>query len=179
MTLDVDAQLIETTKADAQYCYAGYKAFQPMEVSWAETMLVLADEFREGNVPASRDVSRVVDEAYEMLLLGPWRVKVRSDSAAYQQEVLDHWDTRGWEFAVSADMTQRLKGETEGLGDKAWHLWKTEKDGVIKEWAEVPYVPSRASEKKDTQPYRYVAVRLRRQQGELFRDGVSMRHPCG
>jgi len=176
VTLDVDAQLIETTKANAQYCYAGYKAFQPIEVSWAETMLVLADEFREGNVPAFRDVSRVVDEAYEMLPPGPWRVKVRSDSAAYQQEVLDHWDSRGWEFAVSADMTQRLKREIERLADEAWHLWKIEKGGIIKEWAEVPYVPSRTSEKKDTQPYRYIALRLRRQQGELFRDGVSMRH---
>jgi hypothetical protein len=176
LTLDVDAQFIETTKADAQYCYAGYKAFQAMEVSWAETMLVLTDEFREGNVPASRDVGRVVDDAYEMLPPGPWRVKIRSDSAAYQQGVLDHWDSRGWEFAVSADITQRLKREIEELADGAWHLWRTEKDGVIKEWAEVPYVPSRVSEKKDTQPYRYVAVRLRRQQGELFRDGLSVRH---
>jgi len=39
-----------TTKANAQYCYEGYKAFQPIEVSWAETMLVLANEFRDGNV---------------------------------------------------------------------------------------------------------------------------------
>ena len=67
VTLDVDAQLIETNKANAQYCYEGYKAFQPMEVSWAETMLILADEFRDGNVPASRDVARLVDEAYETL----------------------------------------------------------------------------------------------------------------
>jgi hypothetical protein len=176
VTLDVDAQLIETTKSDAQYCYAGYKAFQPIEVSWAETMLVLNDEFRDGNVPASRDIGRVVDEAYEMLPTGPWHVRVRSDAAGYQQEVLDHWNGRGWEFAVSADMTHRLKREIEGLADQDWHLWRIEEDGVIKEWAEVAYVPSRSSEKKDTQPYRYVAVRLRRQQGELFRDGVSVRH---
>jgi hypothetical protein len=51
LTVDVDAQFIETTKSDAKYCYAGYKAFQAMEVSWAETMLVLADEFREVNIP--------------------------------------------------------------------------------------------------------------------------------
>jgi hypothetical protein len=30
-------------------------------------MLVLADEFREGDVPASRDIARLVDEAYETL----------------------------------------------------------------------------------------------------------------
>ena len=41
VTLDVDTQLIETTKANAQYCYEGYKAYQSAEVSWSETMLVL------------------------------------------------------------------------------------------------------------------------------------------
>ncbi len=176
VTLDVDAQLIETNKANAQYCYEGYKAYQPAEVSWAETMLILADEFRDGNVPASRDIARLVDEAYETLPPGPWRVKVRSDSAAYQQECLDRWHNRGWEFAVSADMSQGLKREIESFPDDAWHLWKIEKGGVIKEWAEVPYVPTRHYESKNSYPYRYLALRLRRQQGELFRDGTSVRH---
>ena len=76
VTLDVDAQLIETSKAEARYCYDGYKAYQPIEVSWAQTMLVLADEFRDGNVPASKDIARVVDEAFAMLPTGEWRVKV-------------------------------------------------------------------------------------------------------
>lgn len=96
----MDAQLIETNKANAQYCYKGYKAFQPIEVSWAETMLILADEFRDGNVPASRGIGRLVDEAYEMLPPSPGRVKVRSESAGYQQECLDHWESRRWQFAV-------------------------------------------------------------------------------
>jgi hypothetical protein len=139
-------------------------------------MLVLADEFRQGNVSPSRDISRLVDEAYETLPPGPWQVKVRSDSAGYQQKCLDLWHNRGWEFAVSADMSQGLKREIEKLPEDAWHLWRTEKDGVIKEWAEVPYVPTRYYERKDSYPYRYVVVRLRRQQGELFRDGTSVRH---
>lgn len=176
VTLDVDAQLIETNKANAQYCYEGYRAYQPAEVSWAETMLILADEFRDGNVPASRDVARLVDEAYETLPPGPWRVKIRSDSAGYQQECLDRWHNRGWEFAVSADMSQGLKQEIERLPDDAWHLWKVEKDGVVKEWAELPYVPARHYESKNSYPYRYVVLRLRRQQGELFRDGTNVRH---
>ncbi len=51
-----------------------------------------------------------------------------------------------------------------------------EKGGVWGEWAEVAYVPSRRQEKKDAKPFRYVAVRLKRQQGELFSDGASVRH---
>ena len=78
VTFDIDAHLVETSKSDAKYCYEGYPAFQPIEVSWAETDLVLADEFREGNVPASKDIKRIMDEAYE-------------------QETMDHWEERGWE----------------------------------------------------------------------------------
>jgi hypothetical protein len=176
VTLDVDAHLVETAKANARYCYEGYRAFQPVEVAWAETGLVLADEFRDGNVPAGQGIKEIVDAAYDTLPPGPWRVKVRSDAAAYQQEVLDHWQGRGWEFAVSADMSPQLRQEIEALSPEAWQVWKTEKEGMIREWAEVPYVPTRHYEKKDSQPYRYLAVRVRRQQGELFEDGAKVRH---
>ncbi len=176
VTLDVDAQLIETRKSNARFCYEGYKAFQPIEVSWAETMLVLADELRDGNVPAGKDIERVVDEAFAMLPAGEWHVKVRSDSAAYDQKVLDHWNGLGWGFAVSADMSVQLRREIERLPAHAWQLWKLGKDGVVREWAEVPYVPGRDYEAKESRPYRYLAVRIRRQQGELFADGVSVRH---
>ncbi|HEU0020792.1 MAG TPA: hypothetical protein VFR55_03850 [Dehalococcoidia bacterium] len=37
VTLEVDAHLVETSKANAQYCYEGYKAYQPMAACRAET----------------------------------------------------------------------------------------------------------------------------------------------
>ena len=168
VTLDVDAQLVETAKREALYCYEGYRAFQPMEVCWAETGLVLADEFRDGNVPAGKGIKRIVDEAYEMQPQGEWKVRVRSDSAGYQQEILEHWEKRGWGFAVSARMRPQLKDAIEALPDTTWKVWNSEKGNVIREWAELPYVPGRSQERKDSQPYRYVAVRVRRRQGELF-----------
>jgi hypothetical protein len=176
ITLDVDTQLIETNKAGAKYCYDGYKAYQAMKVCWAETLLVLADEFRDGNVFPGKDIKRVVDDAFDMLPHGEWKVKVRSDSAAYDQDILDHWDGRHWGFVVSAAMHQQLKQEIERLPDTAWQVWKAERSGVVREWAEVPYVPGREYEKKDSRPYRYLAIRVRRQQGAFFEDGTSMRH---
>ncbi|MDP6511165.1 MAG: transposase [Dehalococcoidia bacterium] len=161
----MDAQLIETSKA-----------YQPIQVSWAETMLVLVDEFRQGNVPAGKDIKRVVGEAFAMLPPGQWRVKVRSDSAAYDQDVLNHWDGCHWGFAVSADMSPQLRREIEMLPADAWQIWKTEKRGVVREWAEVPYVPARKYEGKESRPYRYLAIRLRRQQWEFFEDGAQVRH---
>jgi len=176
VTLDVDANLVETAKAQARYCYEGYKAYQPIVVCWAQNKLVLGDEFRDGNVPASKDIKRIVDQAHDMLPPGDWRIRVRSDSAAYEQEIIDHWDGRGWGFAVSADMSRALKQEIERLPAEEWKAWKIEKGGVVREWAEVPFVPERKQEKKDLRPYRYLAIRIRRQQGDLFDDGASVRH---
>ena len=174
VTLDIDAHLSGTDKAGARYCYEGYKAFQPIEVCWAETGLVLADEFREGNVPASEGNRRLVDEAYQALPPGDWEVYVRSDSAAYEQDNLDHWDSRGWKFAISADMSPQLKEAVGSLAPQSWQMLE-EKGGVIREWAEVDYVPSKKRERRDSRPYRYVATRVRRLQGELFSDGASVR----
>jgi hypothetical protein len=178
VTLDVDAHLVETNKANAYYSYNGKKAFQPIEVEWAETGLVLAEEFRQGNVLAGTDMKRIVDEAFNALPPGEWKVKIRSDSAAYQQDVLDHWQRRGWQFAVSADMSIQLRQAVETLPAEAWQTWYSERGGMIREWAEVPFTPSRKNEKRDTQPYRYLAVRIRHQQGELFEDGATVRHFC-
>ena len=178
VTLDVDAHLVESAKCTALPCYEGFRAYQPLLVSWAETGLVLADQFRDGNVPAAENIKGLVDRAYAALPArdGGWRVQVRSDSAAYEYEALDHWDGLGWRFAVSADMSQSLRREIEALPPEEWHFWAQEKDGVVREWAEVPFVPSRENEHRDTKPYRYVAVRIRTAQGVLFGDGNTVKH---
>jgi hypothetical protein len=176
VTLDVDTQLIETSKSEAKYCYDHYKAFQAMKVVWAETMLILVDEFRDGNVYPGKDNKRMVDEAVGMLPPGKWRINIRSDSAAYEQDNLDHWNRNNWKFAVSAEMSPQLKQEIEHLPDNAWKVWNIEKNGIIREWAEVSFVPVWHYEKKDSRPYRYVAIRVRQSQGELFFDGTRVRH---
>jgi hypothetical protein len=177
LTLDVDAHLVESSKREALRTYEGYRGYQPILVVWAQTGLVLADEFRDGNVPAGKDIARVVDEAHASLPYreGGWTVSVRSDSAAYDQEVLGHWDSRGWKFAVSADMSRQLHAQIESLPPGEWHLWEVERGGHVREWAEVPFVPGRSTEKKDSKPYRYLAIRIRSPQGLLFGDGTRVK----
>jgi hypothetical protein len=176
VTLDVDAHLVESSKSTALPTYEGFRGYQPALVSWAETGLVLADQFRDGNVPASVGLGDLVDEAYAALPSGDWQVSVRSDSAAYEGRLLDHWAGRGWRFAVSADMTQQLRAEIEALPGDAWVELAVEPGGTVREWAEVPFVPGRASERRDAQPYRYLAIRVRPPQGILFGDGAGVRH---
>jgi hypothetical protein len=178
VTFDVDAHLVESSKSTALMTYEGFRGYQPLLVCWAETGLILADQFRDGNVPAGQKIKELVDQAYEALpaIEGGWRVAVRSDSAAYEYEALDHWNKLGWRFAVSADMSTALRREIEALPPEEWHFWAEEKGGVVREWAEVPFVPSRPSESLDIQPYRYVAIRVRTAQGVLFGDGSTVKH---
>lgn len=179
-TLDVDAHLVEASKQSALRTYEGFRGYQPLLVSWAETGLVLADEFRDGNVPAGQRIKELVDQAAAALpyrpAAAPWQVSVRSDSAAYEQATLDHWQTRGWRFAVSADLSPALRKEIVALPPEAWTVCGQEANGVIREWAEVAYVPSRKTEKKDAPVYRYLAIRIRTPQGVLFGDGDSVKH---
>ena len=180
VTLDVDAHLVEASKQSALRTYEGFRGYQPLLVSWAETGLVVADEFRDGNVPASAWIKELVDQAFAALPHrpsdDPWQVSVRSDSAAYEQEILDHWHTRRWRFAVSADMSQALQREIVALPPEAWRVYAQEEHGIIREWAEVAYVPSRKTEKKDAPIYRYLAIRVRTPQGVLFGDGSTVKH---
>lgn len=107
-----------------------------------------------------------------------WQVRIRSDSAAYDQRLLDHWHGRGWAFAVSADMSPQLRQEVRALPEEAWQPWAEEAGGRVREWAEVPYVPARRQEKSDPEVplYRYLAIRVRPAQGELFPDGERVWH---
>lgn len=180
VTLDVDAHIVESGKREALPTYEKVRGYQPLLVSWAETGLVLADEFRDGNVNASVGIKEQVDMAFGALPARkdgkPWQVAVRSDSAGYEQANLDHWRKLNWRFAVSADMSQSLKKAIEALPLEAWKPWAQEAGGTVREWAEVVFVPTRSSEQRDEKPFRYLAIRLRKAQGMLFGDGASVRH---
>jgi len=177
VTLDVDAHLVESSKVSALPTYEGFRGYQPALVSWAETGLVLADQFRDGNVPAGSGLAALVDEAYAALPSDrAWQVSVRSDSAAYDGRLLDHWAGRGWRFAVSADMSRELRVAVTALPEADWAVLAVEPDGFVREWTEVPYVPTRRYEQRDAVPWRYLAIRVRPPQGTLFGDGAEARH---
>jgi hypothetical protein len=54
-TIDLDATVIESWKQEAQPTYQGGRGYQPMLALWAEMNLIVADEFRNGNVPALQE----------------------------------------------------------------------------------------------------------------------------
>jgi len=179
-TIDIDALVIESDKREAFYTYLGGRGYQPVIAYWAEQDLIVADQFRDGNVPAGMRLKEVLQEALQALPPTVRLVRVRSDSAAYVHELLD-WcreEIPGRpriEFAISADRTEELRTAIQVLPQEAWKpLRKVNERGWVvgrKEWAEVEFVPTKSSRKKRMKPDRYLAIRIRPAQGELFADG--------
>jgi len=180
-TIDLDATVIESHKREAYETYLGEKGYQPVIAYWAEEDLILVDEFRDGNVPAAMGLLPVLKDAVSALPRMVRLVRVRSDSAAYVHGLLN-WcrkDKPGKpriEFAISADMTEELKTAIQALPKEAWNpLRKVTDQGLMlgrKEWAEVEFVPTKPSKQKRMKPDRYLAIRIRPVQGELFGDGT-------
>jgi len=165
-TLDQDATLVETAKRDALYSYKDYKAYQPLNTWWAEQMLVVHTEFRDGNVPAGYRQLRALQASLSLLPAGVEEVRLRSDTAGYQHELLRYCeegtDERFGriEFAVGCDVTPEFKKAVLEVAESDWQpIYKEFDGGRIKtnqEWAEVCFIPNAVGHKKDGPVYRYL-----------------------
>jgi len=168
-TLDMDATLVCTQKADALFCYQGYKAYQPLNTWWAEQEVVVHTEFRDGNVPAGYEQLRVLKEALSILPEGVKKVRVRSDTAGYQHNLMGYCE-RGEnkrfgriEFAIGSDVTPEFKKAVKEIEESEWHPLYKEIQGqrieTRKSWAEVCFVPNAIGHSKKGPEYRYIAIR--------------------
>jgi hypothetical protein len=176
-TLDMDATLVETGKAEALFCYKHFAAYQPLNVWWAELRMALRSEFRDGNVPAGYEQLRVLIEALESLPASVGQVMMRSDSAGYQWDLLKYCaegkNARFGviEFAVSCDVDAAFKGAVAETAAAAWRPLERDIDGMKlstgQEWAEVCFVPNEAARKKGGPEYRFLAIREPLRQLEL------------
>ena len=95
-TIDVDATILDSQKRAARWTYDGRTGYQPVVALWAEQDVVLADEFRDGNVPAGTGNRRLMERAVAALPPGVGQILVRGDSAAYEHELLRWLEARGF-----------------------------------------------------------------------------------
>lgn len=177
-TLDVDATILESHKRSARSTYDGRRGYQPVLALWAEQDVVVAEEFRDGNVPAGSGNLRVVQKALRALPDGVEQVFLRGDSALYEHDLMDWLDGQGIGFAISADMSIPLRQAVEALPEAAWQTETRDRDAT-RQWAEVAYVPDDGKFGKNTPvKHRYLAIRILKHQGNLFADGSDRRHYC-
>jgi hypothetical protein len=183
-TVDQDATIIESRKQEALRAYEGERGYQPMLAVWAEMNVVLADEFRDGNVPAMMEPLTVAKAAFKALPATVNTYYYRADSASHESHLVN-WlrnekRPEGPEgfigFAISARMSPALQGAIARVPAENWKAYGDPHPQEIRECAEVSFVPGEKSEHKDTQPLRYVGIRIRKRQEGLFEDGNAARH---
>jgi Transposase DDE domain group 1 len=128
-TVDQDATIIESRKQQALPTYEGSRGYQPMLAVWAETGLVLADQFRDGNVPAQMQPLEVAKRAFAAL---PGTVKelyYRGDSACHESDLMNWLRDERREggprgkigFAISARMSEALHQAIQAVPESEWN----------------------------------------------------------
>jgi hypothetical protein len=103
-TLDIEATGIEAEKQTAKMTYKGFKGHMPIIGHLADNGLVAGDEFRAGNVaPAARNLA-FIKHCVRQMPKGKRITALRSDSAAYQGEIINYCEGDGIQFAIGADL---------------------------------------------------------------------------
>ena len=95
LTLDMDATVLASGKKEALYTYRSAtgqapreRGYQPLSVFCPELGMVLASEFRDGNVPAKTNNRALLEQVLAELPPEIKRVGFRSDGAAFQKDLI-------------------------------------------------------------------------------------------
>jgi hypothetical protein len=180
-TLDHDATLQESHKREALAHYQGGRGYQPVVVVWMEQDLIVADEYRDGNVPAGMENLPVIQRAFAALPSTVEEFYFRADSAAYDEAVLK-WLAAAQRtsgpggrigFTISADMTTQLRAVCEAVPEGDWVLLEERAHETVM-WSDVEFTPGDWS--KAAEPLRYVALRMRKKQGWMFEGGYETKY---
>jgi Transposase DDE domain group 1 len=122
VTLDVDATQIEAEKQEAAWTYHKVKGYMPL-LGYAQGLCV-GQEFRAGNTSPGAGVLEFAQQCEVVLPVGR-KVYFRSDSAAYQAAVINHYSQPGRSFSITADLDVAVKREIQNLPETAWQAYQT------------------------------------------------------
>ena len=87
--IDADATIIESHKREAFWHYKDGQGYQPHLASWSERDLIVADQFRDGNVPVAKDPLSLAKAAFAALPETVSEFAYRADSASYGHDLLN------------------------------------------------------------------------------------------
>ena len=182
-TIDLDATVIESFKREAQKTYQGGTGYQPMLALWAEMDLAVADEFRDGNVPATKAPLPVAQRAFQALPEAVTDLYFRGDSGCWDRSLVnwlrDEARTDGPQgrirFGISVRMTASLKEHMLRLSEPLWKPYREDAD-TVSECADLLNYWPEEDRPEGAGPLRYIAIRVRKRQGELFADGSVAKH---
>jgi hypothetical protein len=161
VTLDVDATEIEAEKQEAQWTYQQVQGYMPL-LGYVDGVCV-GHEFREGNKSPGAWILEFAQHCEAALPVGK-RIYLRSDSAAYQAAVINHYRQPGRSFSIAADLDVAVKREIRNLPEVAWQPYRTS-EGITtdREMAETVH-----SMNGTEQAFRLIVLRWPNPQPNLF-----------
>ena len=172
-TIDHDGTIIESHNREAKMAYEGTRGYQPLVAVWAEQQLIVADEFRDGNVAGGEDPLSSAKRAFANLPAWVTERYFRADSAAYYAPLLKYLAGEKIGFSVSADMSQELHARCLAVPPEQWIEMETRPREKV-HVAEVEFTPG--DWPKDAQPLRYITVRFTPLQTEMFDAPAAPKH---
>lgn len=167
--LDVDATQIEADKQEAQWTYHKVKGYMPL-LGYVNGICV-GQQFRPGNVSPGTGILEFAQSCEAALPKGK-RIYFRSDSAAYQAEVINHYSEGERSFSITADLDTAVKREIENLPETAWKPYQTA-EGITTDRQIGETVHSMNQTK---QAFRLVVLRWPNPQPDLFEAGRYCYH---
>ncbi|MGO9097051.1 MAG: transposase [Bryobacteraceae bacterium] len=182
-TIGLGATIVESWKREAKASCQGGSGCQPVLALWAEMNAALADELRDGNVPAEYRLLPATRRTFQALPETVQERYFRGGSSCCEEE-LPAWlrnerreaGPQGFiGFAVSARMNPALREQIEATPEER-RQWHGEDGGAVKECAVADYFPEETPENRCREPLRYVAIRIRHKQGAMFADGSRVKH---
>ena len=166
-TIDHDGTIVESHKREAKVAYEGTRGYQPLVAIWAEEQLIVADEFRDGNVAGGEDPLSSVKRSFASLPSTVTTRRFRADSAAYYTPLLKYLVEEHVAFAISADMTKQLRACCVAVSAERWSALDTREREQV-DVVEIEFTPG--DWPKSAKPLRYIALRFTPLQPELFEE---------
>jgi hypothetical protein len=158
LTLDLDTSIFTTGKSDALFSYEMTKAYQPFVAYCPELKMVIAHEFRDGNISPQTGYKRVIQRCVSLFPDANWTV--RSDSAGYNVALMDWMESKRITYYVTADQFEPMREIL--LKHKAWQAYVSGGITTEQECAEIAYVATFSSQeelKLRSRFMRFIAVR--------------------
>jgi hypothetical protein len=171
ITLDQDATYTPTETEGALVNYKGFRSFEALNLYCPEYDMMIATQFRDGNVTPGFGQLEQLQEVISRLPVGVQEVYFRSDTAGYQTKLLKYCATRDEnrripviDFTISHPVGDDFKKAVRQVPAKEWHrIYKQRPNGEIYETklecAEVMYVPGSLCTSKNSPEYRFIATR--------------------
>ena len=166
VTLDQDATFILTDRPDVCRNYKGETSYEAFNTYCPEYDVMVGTRYSDGNVSPGFKQLEELKRVLSLLPEGVKQVKLRSDSAGYQMDLMKYCarnENKRFgtiDFAISCDVFSEFKGSACKVPESAWRPLRRDKYETSRlEWAEVAYVSNNLARSKEDPEIRYYAIR--------------------